>query len=64
MKINPNLKFELKARAFENMRFMLAPGKDQRSGPPMATREKEWYEWCDKHDKVFGHFIRAAEELM
>jgi len=64
MKLSINTKFELKAKAFETMRFMLAPGKDQRLGPSQELREREWIDWCAKHGKVFEHFIKAVEELL
>lgn len=64
MKIDADLKFELKAKAFENMRWMLAPGKTQAFGASMELREKEWAEWNGKYGVAFDHFIEAMEEVM
>lgn len=64
MKIDADLKFELKAKAFENMRWMLAPGKTQAFGASEKLRAKEWAEWNDTYGVVFGHFIKALEEVV
>lgn len=65
-KLDPNTKFELKAAAFESMRNMLAPGKDQSpyGRRSREVREQEWAEWCGKYNKVFDHFIRAVEKVL
>lgn len=62
MKFDANQKFEIKASAFESMRMMLAPGKDQREGPSSEVRVKEWWEWNDKYGKVFDYIIAAVEK--
>lgn len=64
MKLNANERYELKAKAFEKMRFMLAPGKDKMYGPERKVREKEWYEWNDKYGKVCEHLLEAVEDLI
>lgn len=66
-KLNANERFEIKARAFEKMRGMLAPGKDAGiicGGDLRKVREDEWYSWCDKYDVVIRHMLDAFEEIM
>lgn len=64
--MNANERFEIKARAFQLMTGMMAPGKDcPAAGGPIneAVRDETWHEWREFHAKIIAAMITAFEEI-
>lgn len=64
--MNTNLKFEIKAKAFEIMTGLLAPGKDcpaACNGSDYGLREDCWKDWNNRYSKVVNAMILAFEKI-
>lgn len=64
MILDDNLRFELKAAAFEQMEGMLAPGKDQRQGPSYEERIRRWGDWNINNEEIISAFLGAVEKVL
>jgi hypothetical protein len=62
--MDANIRFELKAAAFEVMERMLAPGKDAKYGPSSETRSRIWEEWCVENSSVISAFMTAIDRVL
>lgn len=65
--MNPNLKYEIKARAFFVATGYVAPGKDQPQGLPdcmgIGRRQFFWDEWIAQNGKTINVMLKAFEEV-
>jgi len=64
MELDANTRYEIKAAAFERMEGMLAPGKDQREGPPYEERCRKWDEWCAANQDIVAAFMGAIQRVL
>ena len=64
--MDANTKFEIKAKAFQIMTGILAPGKDYPAAvnqPDYDLREESWKDWNLRHGKVVNAMILALSVL-
>lgn len=67
MKLDENLRFEIKAEAFRIMTGHMAPGKDasMHSYPaPYELRASLFAQWIGHHGKCLDAVIRAVERII
>ena len=65
MELDDNLRFELKAAAFERMEGMLAPGKDSREPfPSYEERTRRWGDWLVNNEEIIRAFLAAVEAVL
>lgn len=65
MELDDNLRFEIKAAAFERMTGMLAPGKDSRQvTPSREERSRVWGDWLVNNEEIIDAFIGAIEKVL
>lgn len=66
--MNANLKFEIKAAAFQRMTGKLAPGKDEPAAASptwesQGERLAAWVEWHKKYDQCFEAIVAAIDQI-
>lgn len=63
--MNANIRFEIKAAAFNRMTGMLPPGKDDPfSSDTREERECEWIRWNDENGSVIDAMMQAVEKVL
>ena len=57
--------YEIKAKAFQTMTGMLAPGKDSREvNPTIEERRIAYEEWQHKNWNIIKAILNATEEIL
>ena len=63
--MNENIKFEIRAAAFNRMTGMLPPGKDDSfSSDTREEREEAWSSWNYENAVVVEAMLKAVERVL
>ena len=65
--MDSNIRYEIKARAFQRMTGEMAPGKDAPEATypePIEKRQAMWDAWLKTHGECAEAMLKAAEEIL
>ena len=63
MRMDANIRFEIRADAFHRMTGMLAPGKNAWQGPSREERTEAWEKWNKDFSTVIDAMFQAIEYI-